>query len=110
MPYVTRDDITATPPPDTPIWRYVDILQFLVLLEQRSLHFALLKELEDAWEAALSKRLKDSIIRGLGDKAIPVPRQNSIRRQAESKPGFLTVKNRWNSPARTRLQNKENRG
>ena len=61
MPYVEHPDIT-TPLGDTVIWRYMDVLQFLTLLKQQSLYFALLKEVDDLWEAAPSERLKARLI------------------------------------------------
>jgi hypothetical protein len=61
MPYVEHPE-TTTPPPDTVIWRYMDVLQFLTMLNEHSLYFALLREVDDIWEAALSKRLAASLI------------------------------------------------
>jgi hypothetical protein len=61
MPYFEHTELT-TPPPDTVIWRYMDVLQFLTMLEQHALYFALLREVDDVWEAALSKRLNATLI------------------------------------------------
>jgi hypothetical protein len=60
MPYFVNPDL-ITPPPETVIWRYMDVLQFLTMLEQHALYFALLRELEDAWEAVLSNQLKATL-------------------------------------------------
>ena len=43
------------------IWRYMDLPKFLVMLEQRSLYFALLREFEDKWEAVISRGLSRGI-------------------------------------------------
>jgi hypothetical protein len=62
MPYVQHPDL-STPSADTMIWRYMDVLQFLTMLEQHALYFALLREVEDVWEAAHSKQLKASLMK-----------------------------------------------
>lgn len=41
----------------------MDVLQFLTMVEQHALYFALLREVEDVWEAALSKQLKASLMK-----------------------------------------------
>jgi hypothetical protein len=45
----------------------MDVLQFLTMLEQHALYFALLQEVDDIWEAALSKRLTATLIRSAPD-------------------------------------------
>jgi hypothetical protein len=66
MPYLVNPDL-ITPPPDTVIWRYMDVLQFLTMLEQHALYFALLREADDVWEAALSNRLNATLIASAAD-------------------------------------------
>jgi hypothetical protein len=60
MPYMEHPQI-ATPPDETPIWRYMDLPKFLLMLEQKSLYFSLLSEFEDKWEAVLDRELTRSI-------------------------------------------------
>ncbi len=45
----------------------MDVLQFLTMLEQHALYFALLREVDDAWEAELSKRLAATLVRSAPD-------------------------------------------
>jgi len=55
MPYVEH------PQDETVIWRYMDLPKFLLMLEQRSLYFALFSEFEDKWEAVLGRELTAGI-------------------------------------------------
>lgn len=60
MPYEVRTDL-ALPPDETVIWRYMDLPKLLMLLEQKALYFALVKELGDSWEAVMARRVTESI-------------------------------------------------
>jgi hypothetical protein len=60
MPYVSQFGV-ETPPDNTVIWRYLDLPKLLLLIEQGSLYFALTKELEDEWEAVLSRKVRAKI-------------------------------------------------
>lgn len=60
MPYVPHA-VADTPANEVTIWRYMELPQFLLLLEERYLHFAIQSELEDRWEFAISKSMVKSI-------------------------------------------------
>jgi hypothetical protein len=60
MPYAEHL-LIETPSDETVIWRYLDLPKFLLMLEQRSLYFALLSEFEDKWEAVLDRELTTGI-------------------------------------------------
>jgi hypothetical protein len=55
-----------TPEDDVVIWRYMDLPQFLVLLEQRSIYFALKDKLLDKWEFAIPRQMELSIASHFG--------------------------------------------
>lgn len=60
MPYEVRSD-AVLPSDETVIWRYMDLPKLLMLLEQKALYFALVKELGDSWEAVMARRVTESI-------------------------------------------------
>ena len=60
MPYELRQDLVL-PPDETVIWRYMDLPKLLMLLEQKALYFALVKEFGDSWEAVMARRVTESI-------------------------------------------------
>jgi hypothetical protein len=60
MPY-KENYLVQSPADDVVIWRYMDLPKFLLMLEQRSLYFALLREFEDKWEAVISRDLSRGI-------------------------------------------------
>lgn len=60
MPY-RENYLVPSPGDDLVIWRYMDLPKFLVMLEQRSLYFAVLEEFDDKWEAVISRDLSRAI-------------------------------------------------
>jgi hypothetical protein len=60
MPYQLQIGV-ETPSDSTVIWRYFDLPKLLLLLENRSLYFALIKKLDDAWECIISNRYRASV-------------------------------------------------
>lgn len=67
MPFQSLDDFPI-PPDETIVWRYMDLTKFLLMLEQKSLYFASIRELTDPWEASLSVRFRASIGHGFGSR------------------------------------------
>jgi hypothetical protein len=60
MPYMVHPQIES-PADEIVIWRYMDLPKLLLMLEQRSLYFAVFSEFEDKWEAVLDRELTASI-------------------------------------------------
>jgi hypothetical protein len=53
--YVQKQYLT-TPPEGTLIWRYMNLSQFLALLNTKALYFAMKREFPDKWEGKLSAK------------------------------------------------------
>jgi len=51
------------------IWRYMELPQFLMLLEEQSIYFALKSELPDRWEFAIPHKMELSIASHFGSSA-----------------------------------------
>ena len=50
-----------TPHDDVMIWRYMELPQFLMLLEEHSIYFTIRRELKDRWEFAMPRQMEASI-------------------------------------------------
>lgn len=58
-----------TPHDDVMIWRYMELPQFLMLLEEQNIYFALKSELPDRWEFAIPHQMELSIANHFGPSA-----------------------------------------
>jgi hypothetical protein len=52
-------DKTRVPSPDTAIWRYVDLANFVSMLDSGCLFFSSVRILDDKWEAVFRPRVKE---------------------------------------------------
>jgi hypothetical protein len=55
MPYASHESF-VTPPPESQLWRYMDLAKFVALLETQSLFFASATQLGDPFEGLYSAR------------------------------------------------------
>ena len=58
-----------TPHDDVMIWRYMELPQFLMLLEEHSIYFTIRRELKDRWEFAMPRQMEASIASHFGPSA-----------------------------------------
>jgi hypothetical protein len=66
----TERDIFQTPSDTSRLWCYLDLSEFLWLLQARALYFARVTEFDDKWEGKLPKSFSEGLIPDTVDRQL----------------------------------------